>query len=298
MRRGDLAFLGLIVALFLACVVRDPRSDELPFRSFHPLPDAIEYAVGAASLNAGRGLMLTINGHPIPSRYPLGFPLVVALCYRLLGDDIANAYWVSVALGASTIPLMFCLALAVTADRRVARWSAFFFATSSLILSFATLVMSEMCSVCLALLALNLAVNKEGIVQKIFHGYAQANASPVSTVSSGYAAQEPYAYDVKRARVLLAEAGWKDAGPDGVLKPDAVLKKDGETLTLQLLFPAKHYGQAFDETTAAVAEMLSERPLKLAAMPTAASPGGPGRSSTRPASAPASCAGSRSTRSP
>ena len=105
-------------------------------------------------------------------------------------------------------------------------------------------------------LALNLAVNKDGIVQKIFHGYAQANASPVSTVSSGYAAQEPYAYDVKRARVLLAEAGWKDAGPDGVLKPDAVLKKDGETLTLQLLFPAKHYGQAFDETTAAVAEML------------------------------------------
>ena len=99
-------------------------------------------------------------------------------------------------------------------------------------------------------LALNYAVNKEGIVQKIFHGYAQANASPVSTVSNGYAAQEPYAYDVKRARALLAEAGWKDAGADGVLR------KDGETLTLQLLFPAKHYGQAFDETTAAVAEML------------------------------------------
>jgi peptide/nickel transport system substrate-binding protein len=99
-------------------------------------------------------------------------------------------------------------------------------------------------------LALNFAVNKEGIVQKIFHGYAQANASPVATVSYGYAAQEPYAYDVKRARALLAEAGWKDAGADGVLK------KDGETLTLQLLFPAKHYGQGFDETTPAVAEML------------------------------------------
>jgi len=99
-------------------------------------------------------------------------------------------------------------------------------------------------------LALNFAVNKEGIVQKIFHGYAQANASPVATVSYGYAAQEPYAYDAKRARALLAEAGWKDAGADGVLK------KDGETLTLQLLFPAKHYGQGFDETTPAVAEML------------------------------------------
>jgi len=99
-------------------------------------------------------------------------------------------------------------------------------------------------------LAFNFAVNKEGIVQKIFHGYAQANASPVATVSYGYAAQEPYAYDAKRARALLAEAGWKDAGADGVLR------KDGETLTLQLLFPAKHYGQGFDETTPAVAEML------------------------------------------
>jgi peptide/nickel transport system substrate-binding protein len=98
-------------------------------------------------------------------------------------------------------------------------------------------------------LALNLAVNKDGIVQKIFHGYALANASPVATVSYGYAAQEPYAYDVKRARALLAEAGWKDSG-------DGVLRKDGETLTLQLLFPAKHYGQGFDETTPAVAEML------------------------------------------
>ena len=98
-------------------------------------------------------------------------------------------------------------------------------------------------------LALNFAVNKEGIIQKIFHGYAQANASPVATVAYGYAPQEPYAHDVKRARALLAEAGWTP-GPDGTLK------KDGETLTLQLLFPAKHYGQGFDETTPAVAEML------------------------------------------
>src|SRR5262249_57507793 len=53
----------------------------------------------------------------------------------------------------------------------------------------------------------------------------------------------------KRARAMLAEAGWKDGG-------DGVLRKDGETLTLQLLFPAKHYGQAFDEMTPAVVEML------------------------------------------
>jgi peptide/nickel transport system substrate-binding protein len=97
-------------------------------------------------------------------------------------------------------------------------------------------------------LGLNLAVNKDGIIQKIFHGYAVANASPVATVSYGYAAQEPYGYDPKRARALFAEAGWKESGGE--------LKKDGETLALQLLFPAKHYGQSFDEMTPAVVEML------------------------------------------
>jgi peptide/nickel transport system substrate-binding protein len=91
-------------------------------------------------------------------------------------------------------------------------------------------------------LALNLAVNKDAIVKKIFNGYALANASPVASVSYGYAAQEAYPYDPARAKALLAEAGFRDGNP----------------LTLQLLFPAKHYGQSFDEMTPAVAEMLKD----------------------------------------
>jgi peptide/nickel transport system substrate-binding protein len=89
-------------------------------------------------------------------------------------------------------------------------------------------------------LALNLAVNREAIIAKIFHGLALANASPVATVAYGYAPQPPYPYDPARAKALLAEAGWGPAQP----------------LTLQLLLPAKHYGQAFDETVGAVVEML------------------------------------------
>jgi peptide/nickel transport system substrate-binding protein len=100
-------------------------------------------------------------------------------------------------------------------------------------------------------LALNYAVNREAIIKKIFSGYALANASPVATVSHGYASQEPYAYDPTRARALLAEAGWRDTGK-------GALEKDGELLALQLLHPAKHYGQSFDEMTPAVAEMLKE----------------------------------------
>lgn len=101
-------------------------------------------------------------------------------------------------------------------------------------------------------LALNMAINRDGIIKKIFHGYAVANSSPVATVSYGYAAQEPYPHDVAKARALLAEAGWKDTNNDGFAD------KGGETLALQLHFPVKHYGQAFDEMTPAVAEMLKD----------------------------------------
>ena len=99
-------------------------------------------------------------------------------------------------------------------------------------------------------LALAYAVNRDGIIKKIFNGYAIANASPVSTVSQGYAAQEAYPYDPKRAKALLAEAGWKDTGKGW--------ERNGEALALNLHFAAKHYGQSFDETTAAVAEMLKD----------------------------------------
>jgi peptide/nickel transport system substrate-binding protein len=98
--------------------------------------------------------------------------------------------------------------------------------------------------------ALNYAINKDAIIKKIFHGYAIANASPVSTVSYGYAAQEPYPYDPKKAKALLAETGWRDTAKG--------FEKMGEPLALILYYAAKHYGQSFDETTAAVAEMLKD----------------------------------------
>lgn len=100
-------------------------------------------------------------------------------------------------------------------------------------------------------MALNLAVNREAIIKKIFHGYAVANSSPVATVSHGYAPQEPYAFDPKKAKALLAEAGFKES-------PKGLVDRNGEVLALQLVHPAKHYGQSFDEMTPAVAEMLKE----------------------------------------
>jgi peptide/nickel transport system substrate-binding protein len=110
-------------------------------------------------------------------------------------------------------------------------------------------------------LAMNYAINRDGIITKIFNGYARANASPVSLVSYGYAPQEPYTYDQAKAQALLAAAGWSDSDGDGVLD------KDGQSLSLELVFPAKHYGQAFDEMTPAVVEMLKDIGIKVTVKP-------------------------------
>jgi peptide/nickel transport system substrate-binding protein len=109
-------------------------------------------------------------------------------------------------------------------------------------------------------LAFNLAVNRDAIIKKIFHGLALANSSPVATVSYGYAAQEPYGYDPQKAKALLADAGWK-ASPKGLMDGH------GDVLSLQLLFPAKHYGQAFDEMTPAVVEMLRDLGVQVTVRP-------------------------------
>ncbi|MBM4443268.1 MAG: ABC transporter substrate-binding protein [Candidatus Rokubacteria bacterium] len=108
-------------------------------------------------------------------------------------------------------------------------------------------------------LALTHAVNRDAIIKKIFQGYAVNNASPVATVSYGYAAQEPYPFDPKKAKALLAEAGWKDTGKG--------FEKTNEPLALVLHFPAKHYGQSFDEMTGAVVEMLKDVGVQVTVKP-------------------------------
>jgi len=68
--------------------------------------------------------------------------------------------------------------------------------------------------------ALNYAVDKELIVQKVFDGRAQPLAGPLMPTNN-YAdpALKPYAYDKRKALALLKEAGWAP-GPDNMLAKD------------------------------------------------------------------------------
>lgn len=66
--------------------------------------------------------------------------------------------------------------------------------------------------------ALNYALDKQAIIDKVYGGRALALLGPMSPLDS-YANQElaPYPYDPERALALLGEAGWVDTDRDGIL---------------------------------------------------------------------------------
>ena len=56
--------------------------------------------------------------------------------------------------------------------------------------------------------ALNHAVNKEAYAKVVYNGFAQPLDAPIPPKLGFYSWQEPYAYDVAKAKRLLAEAGY------------------------------------------------------------------------------------------
>ena len=69
--------------------------------------------------------------------------------------------------------------------------------------------------------ALNYAIDKNLLISEIYDGRAIELAGPLSPYNS-YADQElqPYAYDLDKAKSLLAEAGWADTNDDGLVDKD------------------------------------------------------------------------------
>ncbi|MHB1533064.1 MAG: ABC transporter substrate-binding protein [Acidimicrobiales bacterium] len=76
--------------------------------------------------------------------------------------------------------------------------------------------------------ALNYAIDKKGIVQTIFAGYAAAADSPASPALAGYKKVGSYGYDPAKAKQMLAGAGWTP-GPGGVLQ------KNGQQLKFNIV---------------------------------------------------------------
>jgi 4-amino-4-deoxy-L-arabinose transferase-like glycosyltransferase len=75
-----------------------------------PIPDALEYAVTAQRLAAFEPFGLLLLGHEYPSRYPFGFPALMAPAYWLPDATLAHGILLVVAAGVATVVLASGLA--------------------------------------------------------------------------------------------------------------------------------------------------------------------------------------------
>ena len=111
--------------------------------------------------------------------------------------------------------------------------------------------------------ALNLAVNKQEIVDTLLHGKGKpAAVFPSSPISIGYPADlKPYPYDPAKAKKLLAEAGY----PNGFSIKLFALPTGGFTQYLQLAEIVAGYWEAIGVTTSIVpTDIGAFRPLYIA----------------------------------
>ncbi len=82
--------------------------------------------------------------------------------------------------------------------------------------------------------ALNYAVDKKQIVQTVLFGVGRVADSPIGSAYRMHVSAGAYDYDPRRAKQLLAEAGWRPGS-------DSVLAKDGQRLSLTFLVPTTGY---------------------------------------------------------
>ena len=71
--------------------------------------------------------------------------------------------------------------------------------------------------------ALTMAIDRQALVDALWHGHARVGASPI--IQSVWAADpqtRPWPYEPDQARRILAEHGWRDSDGDGVLDRDGV----------------------------------------------------------------------------
>jgi 4-amino-4-deoxy-L-arabinose transferase-like glycosyltransferase len=129
-----------------------------------PWPDGLEYAAQAVNLDQGRGAVLHFGGYSYPSRYPQGYPLILAAALPIIGDDVALLYAVTIAIGLCAIVAVYLLALKLF-DRPSAALAAVLLALCPVFVTYSTLVLSDVPTMTVTILAawaLARATDEEG----------------------------------------------------------------------------------------------------------------------------------------
>ncbi|MBI3578446.1 MAG: glycosyltransferase family 39 protein [Ignavibacteriales bacterium] len=150
----DVILLSLCIIIFSVGAFQNPQSPKSSFRNLDPLPDAAEYAILASNIYQGVGARLSVNETTFPSRYPLGFSILIIPFYAVLGNDIANAFYCLFLLGLLSIVVLYLLARNISNNPFSPFLATFFFAANPLVWILSGLVMSEMATTFFLLLSL------------------------------------------------------------------------------------------------------------------------------------------------
>jgi 4-amino-4-deoxy-L-arabinose transferase-like glycosyltransferase len=137
-----------------------------------PIPDAVEYAAIAVNLDRGLGPVLHFAGNSYPCRYTIGYPLILAAAYPLLGRR-PDRLWLVTALTALVAIAGLYLLTLWAFDRPSAVLAALLLATSPHFLVLSTCVMSDvpaLAVVVLVALAFLYAEEKESLVASALCG--------------------------------------------------------------------------------------------------------------------------------
>ncbi len=165
----DAAILALLLgfALLLIASTGFANGQELC-----PMPDAVEYAAIAVNLDRGLGPVLHFAGNSYPPRYTIGYPLILAAAYPLLGRRPERLCLVTALTALVAIAGLYLLTLWVF-DRPSAILAGLLLATSPHFLGLSTCVMSDvpaLAVVVLAVLAFLYAEEKESLVASALCG--------------------------------------------------------------------------------------------------------------------------------
>jgi 4-amino-4-deoxy-L-arabinose transferase-like glycosyltransferase len=167
----DVITLAILLAFALLMMTRSGsrRGVELM-----PWPDGLEYAAQAVNLDQGRGAVLHFGGYSYPSRYPEGYPLILAAALPVIGHDVARLYTVTIAIGLCAIAAMYLLALKLF-GRSSAILAAVLLALSPVFVTYSTLVLSDVPTMTVTILAawaLVRATDEEGRSERATALYA------------------------------------------------------------------------------------------------------------------------------
>lgn len=161
----DVALVSLVLAVSFTMMVRSgaKRGAELM-----PWPDGLEYAAAAVNLDRGLGPVLHFGGYSYPSRYTEGYPLLLAAGFPLVGREVARLSRVTLALGLLALAALYLLTLKLF-GRPSALFASLILATSPLFVTYSTLVLSDVPTLAvtvLAALALASATDAERIAAR------------------------------------------------------------------------------------------------------------------------------------